>query len=164
MGQQPMRKQTNIELSDMENRVYLDTNIVLDLLLKKRQNHQNSLNTLANYIKNDYLFATNNLNLNTTFYVGAEKNNQYENTKQFLLTIENSQQWIIYNLTTSDRHFAYKYMEKHFGTDFEDLQQYISAKNSKCQTIITNDKHFPQLNVPLKRTDPHIKDYQISTH
>ncbi len=35
-------------------------------------------------------------------------------------------------------------MDMHFGSDYKDLHQYICAKNSGCEAIITNDKNFPE--------------------
>ena len=50
-------------------------------------------------------------------------------------------------------------MDKNQNADFEDLQQYISAKNSNCDIIITNDKNFPKLDIPLIRTNPNLENY-----
>jgi len=55
--------------------------------------------------------------------------------------------------------FCYDFMDKNKGTDFEDLQQYISAKNSNCKSIITNDKNFPKLDIELIRTNLDIENY-----
>lgn len=38
------------------------------------------------------------------------------------------------------------------GADFEDVLLYFCAKNNDCRAIITNDKNFPQIDIPLIRT------------
>lgn len=48
-------------------------------------------------------------------------------------------------------------MDENDGADFEDLQQYIAAKNSGCDLIITNDKDFLNFDIKVKRTNPNIK-------
>lgn len=150
---------TNIEKIDMPNKIYLDTNIILDYLFEQRRDNEYSKNFLLDFAKKDYIFVTNNLNLNTIFYIGTSYYKQYEKIKEFLKYIHSDKsQWEIYNLTDMDREFAFAYMDEHFGADFEDLQQYISAKNSNCEFIVTNDKNFPKLDLPLKRTNPKIKE------
>lgn len=143
----------------MSSKIYLDANVILDLLLSDRESSKHTSEIIRNYSKEtDTIFVTNNLNFNTIFYVGSEYYKQYENTKEFLKYIHNDkEQWEIYNLSDRDRDFAFDYMDKNFGADFEDLLQYISAKNSGCSLIITNDINFPKLDIELKRTNPKAK-------
>lgn len=146
----------------MSSKIYLDANVILDLLLSGRESSKHTSEIIRNYSKEtDTIFVTNNLNFNTIFYVGTEHYKQYENTKEFLKYIHNDkEQWEIYNLTDRNRDFAFDYMDKNFGADFEDLLQYISAKTSGCSLIITNDINFPKLDIELKRTNPNIQDYK----
>jgi len=141
----------------MQNKIFIDTNIALDLLLDKRPFSNETKLLLQNFEK-DTIFVINNLSLNTIFYVGANINKQFNETFIFLKVIENSPKWEIYNLTKKDRLFCYDYMDKNINTDFEDLQQYISAKNSNCKSIITNDKNFPKLDIELIRTNLNIEN------
>jgi len=151
----------NIRLISMQNKIFIDTNIALDLLLDKRP-FSNETKLLLQSFEKDTIFVINNLSLNTIFYVGANINKQYKETFIFLKAIENSLKWEIYNLTKEDRLFCYNYMDKNINADYEDLQQYIGAKNSKCKAIITNDKNFPKLDIPLVRTNPNIENYKIN--
>lgn len=43
-------------------------------------------------------------------------------------------------------------LEENKKADFEDLQQYICTKNSNSSAIITNDKNFPKIKLPIIRT------------
>jgi len=137
-------------------KIYLDTNIILDMLFQ-RANTELTRYYIKENLKNDIL-VTNNLSLNNIFYIAVEKFKEYENIKELFKYIENSSKWEIYNLTRKDRLFCYDYMDKNIGADFEDLQQYISAKNNSCKAIITNDKNFPKLD-PLIRTNLDIENY-----
>lgn len=138
-------------------RIYLDTNIILDFIFIRESTRYTRDFISKNF--NNSILVTNNLGLNNIFYVGVEKFKEYTKTKDFLQYIENSLQWDIYDLTKEDRLFAYNFMNKNQGADFEDLQQYIAAKNSGCTAIITNDKNFPKLDIPLIRTNPNLKNY-----
>jgi len=129
-------------------KIYLDTNIILDMLFQ-RENTKLTRYYVKENLKNDIL-VTNNLSLNSIFYIAVEKFKEYENIKEFFKYIDNSLKWEIYNLTK---------MDKNINTDFEDLQQYISAKNSGCKAIITNDKDFPKLDIQLIRTNLDIESY-----
>lgn len=59
-------------------------------------------------------------------------------------------------MTAEDRYFALDYMDRNYGSDFEDLLQYSAAKNSNCSIIVTNDKDFPKIDIALKRTSPNL--------
>jgi len=111
----------------MQNKIFIDTNIALDLLLDKRP-FSNETKLLLQNFKKDTIFVINNLSLNTIFYVGTNINKQFNETFIFLKVIENSPKWEIYNLTKKDRLFCYDYMDKNINTDYEDLQQYICKK------------------------------------
>ncbi|ASM40114.1 type II toxin-antitoxin system VapC family toxin [Campylobacter sp. RM12327] len=54
---------------------------------------------------------------------------------------------------------AIKYCRDNPSNDLEDVLQYFIAKENGCDVIYTNDKKFPKLDIPLKRTDPNIPDY-----
>ncbi|ASM36677.1 PIN domain-containing protein [Campylobacter sputorum] len=68
----------------------------------------------------------------------------------------------IINLVATDAEAtlnAIKYCKDNPNNDLEDVLQYFIAKENGCDVIYTNDKKFPKLDIPLKRTDPNISDY-----
>ena len=68
----------------------------------------------------------------------------------------------IINLVSTDTEAtlnAIKYCKDNPNNDLEDVLQYFIAKENGCDVIYTNDKKFPKLDIPLKRTDPNIPDY-----
>jgi len=152
----------------MANKIFLDTNIVLDELFNDRENSKYTNAIIDKYLSENTIFVISNLSLNTIFYIGVEKNKQWKKTFNFIKNIAfNNPLFEIYYIQKKDLKEIYDYMDKNINADFlkesakhkEDLQQYIGAKNSSCKAIITNDKNFPKLDIPLIRTNPNIENY-----
>ncbi|NLK67407.1 MAG: type II toxin-antitoxin system VapC family toxin [Campylobacteraceae bacterium] len=142
-------------------KIFLDTNILLDLLLSGRHNSINSQKAVLNYSDEGYKFVVSGLSLATIFFIGAERSKKWLETKEFIKAIHiNRDIWEIYDLSTSDRNWIFSYMDENYGSDYEDLEQYICAKNSGSKAIITNDKNFPNIDIPLIRTDPNLQNHQ----
>lgn len=142
----------------MENRLFVDTNIALDILFSDRENSEKTKEFI---MQQNSKLVINDLSLNTIFYIGSKIN--YDKTIEFLKTIVLSNSlWEVYYLKKADFVEIFKLMDENNGADFEDLQQYISANSSNCKTIITNDKNFPKLNTSLKRTAENIDDFIIN--
>ncbi|MBE2985454.1 type II toxin-antitoxin system VapC family toxin [Campylobacter sp. RM9344] len=139
------------------SKIYLDANIIIDLILESREFHNEIFNLLKEHISNNGIIATSNLNLNTIFFIVADRAKRYEAAKSFLKTVINSKSWEIYDINLDDIRLAVDMMDENDGADFEDLQQYIAAKNSGCDLIITNDKDFLNFDIKVKRTNPNIK-------
>lgn len=100
----------------------------------------------------------NDLSLNNIFYIGSKID--YKITLEFLRNITLSSRLCeIYYLKKRGYLETFNLIDENYGADFEDLLQYVSAKNSTCNTIITNDKKFPKFNIALKRTAKNIEDF-----
>ena len=143
----------------MGNKVFLDTNILLDILSGDRISSQNSKELFLKYSNEEAKFIINDLSLNTLYYIGSKINR--DKTISFMKEISfNNPLFDIYYMKKEDLKEIFYYIDKNNNNiDFEDLQQYISAKNSGCSCIITNDKNFPKLDLPLIRTNSSIKNY-----
>lgn len=146
----------------MANKIFLDTNIILDELFKDRENSMYTNNIIDKYLRKNTKLVISDLSLNTIFYIGAEKNKQWEKTFNFMKDITfNNPLFEVYYTKEKDLRDIYDYMTQNTGADFEDLQQYIAAKNSNCKVIITNDKGFPRLDISLIRSNPKIENYTL---
>ena len=55
------------------SKIYLDANILIDLALETRQSHKIALDTLKRHISNGSIFVTSGLNLNTLFFIVADR-------------------------------------------------------------------------------------------
>lgn len=142
----------------MANKIFLDTNILLDVLSSERISSQDTKNLLLKYSNEKAKFVINDLSLNTLYYIGSKLDR--DKTFNFMkdITFDNPL-FEVYYMNADDLKQIYNYMDKNVGEDFEDLQQYIAAKNSGCNCIITNDKAFPKLDIPLIRTNTKLENY-----
>ncbi len=142
----------------MANKVFLDTNILLDVLSSERISSQVTKELLLKYSNEKAKFVINDLSLNTLYYIGSKLDR--DKTFNFMkdITFDNPL-FEVYYMNADDLKQIYNYMDKNVGEDFEDLQQYIAAKNSGCNCIITNDKAFPKLDIPLIRTNTKLENY-----
>ena len=148
----------NTEWLNMGNKVFLDTNILLDILSSERSSSQSTRALLLKYGDEKAKFVINDLSLNTLYYVGSKTDRN--TTFNFMKDITfNNPLFEVYYTKERDLKEVYDYMDKSTNADFEDLLQYAAAKNSGCSVIITNDKNFPKLDIPLIRTNPNIEDY-----
>lgn len=143
----------------MANKVFLDTNIILNDLFDDRECSKVSQELLDKYLKEDTVFVINDLSLNNLFYIGAKKD--FYKIFNFMKDISfNNPMWEVYTLTNKDYKEIYDFMDKNDYKNFEDLQQYIAARNCGCKFIITNgNDDFPKLDIPLIRTNPKFENY-----
>src|SRR5574344_2186292 len=142
----------------MVNKIFLDTNILLDILSSERVSSQNTKELFLKYSNEKYLFIINDLSLTTLYYIGSKINR--DKTFDFMKNITfNNPLFKVYYTKKEDLEEIYNFMDENICADFEDLQQYIAARNCSCEAIITNDKNFPKLDIPLIRTNLEFENY-----
>lgn len=144
-------------------KIFLDANIVLDLMFM-RDNSKRTREMINDLRKNkNFVFTISSNTLNIIFYVGSEKYKSWQQTMDKLKKIDNplNEFWQVVDNTSIDRQRAYEYCDDNANADWEDVLQYLCAKKANCDFIITNDKNFPQLDIPLKRTNINISDYNL---
>ena len=130
-------------------KIFIDTNIFLDLILK-RDNYQEALiifNAIEQQKFEAYILDITILNID---YIAKK---QTKNIKDFL-TIVNKLFKVIGGSNLSIK----KALELD-NNNLEDNLQYISAKESKCKIIITNDKKFIKNKIQLMTSDQFSKEY-----
>lgn len=136
----------------MENKkLFLDTNILLDELFEDRIFSKATAKKIDSFIKDGYTFVLNALSLNTIWYIGAKKDRL--KTLEFIKDFFKTDLFEVYEIKNRDIVEIISIIDKNPKADFEDLQQYICAKNSNSIAIITNDKNFPIIDLPLIRTE-----------
>jgi predicted nucleic acid-binding protein len=135
-------------------RVFLDTNILLDIIEARQKFLLASSNVFDLGIKRRIeLFATPLTFANCVY--AARKNVGYENAIRGLKALK------VYVKTTA--------MDDNQVTDalcsdmpdFEDMLQYKSAEAAGCDVIITRDKkrHFPQEGLPVLSPEAFLNEY-----
>jgi len=130
-------------------KIFIDTNIFLDLILK-RDNYQEALmifNAIEQQKFEAYILDITILNID---YIAKK---QTKNIKDFL-TIVNK----LFKVIGGSNLSIQKALELD-NNNLEDNLQYISAKESKCKIIITNDKKFIKNKIQLMTSNQFCKEY-----
>jgi len=132
-------------------RLFIDTNIFLDLLLK-RPAYQ-SVTTLLNAIAGGtFEGVILDITLINIFYVASK---QHKDIKAFLEVVE--QQFEIVGAGNSQVREALRLPNR----DFEDALQYICAQHAGCDAVISNDKTFYSPSLPLFESETFEKEHLL---
>jgi predicted nucleic acid-binding protein len=134
----------------MPTRVYIDTNIVIDICDIKRPAHTSSLTMVRKYADNGELYI-NSDTLAIVFYV-------LRNRAKFSLGEALEKMYFvrdIFTLVSIDDDIFFKALELcscSECTDYEDAVQYVCALRVEADLIVTNDKGFVSLDIELQKT------------
>lgn len=125
-------------------RVFLDTNILLDIIEGRQNFLLASSNVFDLGIKGQILMFATPLTFANCVYT-ARKNVGYESAINGLKTLKN----YVRTAQMDDRQVVDALCSS--MPDFEDMLQYLSAMAAKCDVIVTRDKkrHFPQDGIPI---------------
>ena len=123
------------------SRIFLDTNILLDILIKDRPNHHYSGTLLGKLLDFD-VYVSEDM-LTTIYYVAKEKQKALE----FLAFIQN--EWHIVSFGADVMREGIAFARKH-GSDLEDTLQCLCAKYNKCEAILTSDTSFVECGIRLE--------------
>ncbi len=132
-------------------KVFLDTNIILDLLDSTRTYHNISKKVFENLIDQNYKIIISEDILTTIYYI--VKNKQAV-LKFYEMVIA---QWEIISFGKETIVDAINLCKDNSVLDFEDVLQSLSAKKSDCNLIITNDKNFYKCGVSVKSSKGFVK-------
>ena len=124
-------------------KIFIDTNIFLDLILK-REKYKEALQ-IFNAIEQERFeaFVLDITILNIDYI--AKK--QTKDIRDFLALINR-----LFKVVGASNGSIKKALELN-NNDLEDNLQYITAKDSKCKIIITNDKKFINKDIQLMSSD-----------
>ena len=129
-------------------RVFLDTNVLLDVLLHREPFVHDSACVLNMGFKGKIALYSTPLSFSTCMFV-ARKMLGYANALEALKILEHH-----INVATMDSVQLHEALYA-VAPDFEDMLQYHAAKAAECSHIVTRDeRHFPQKGiVVLSPTD-----------
>lgn len=137
----------------MYKKVFLDANVILDCFDTDRPNHVYSYKTYEYLIMNSQIFTSCDI-ITTLYYIGKKVDKQnilhnIRNINKMLKVIEFS------NMEVEE---TCKLMmdEKRF-VDLEDTLQFVMAKKYDCDLIISNDKNFASLEIPILSSEEFCK-------
>jgi len=130
-------------------KLFLDTNIFLDLILKREQFDKALLifNAIESRLFSGVILDITILNID---YIA---NKQVKDVKEFLKLV--NKHFEVVGASNEMIEQALKIDNK----DLEDNLQYLSAKNSKCEIIITNDKTFYTKDIETVSSNEFVQRY-----
>ena len=135
----------------MENKkLFIDTNIIIDLLDEKRVSHKNSKKLIQIALVEDIPLAMSDDIITTVYYL-FQKLIKRDELLDFIRFLNKNFTILPFTKETIDN--SIDICQKNGSYDFEDTLQAVCAKQNNFITIITNDKQFPKINgIKLRNT------------
>lgn len=130
----------------MGNKVFFDTNVILDIIDSSRQSHKYALGVWEKSVTEGFDIVISEDMLSTIFYINEDK--QY--ALEFFKFIQNK--WHIVSFGKKVIETAIKLSLKK-GLDLEDSLQCLCAKENSCDLFITNDKKFYDCGIKIVSTE-----------
>ena len=132
-------------------RVFLDTNILVDLLDEKREKNDLAIKLIEKLINEDYEIFISEDMLSTVYYIVKNK----EKVLNFYKDIVDDKYWHIVPFREDVIQKAIDFSLKH-NKDFEDALQCFVAKKHKCISI-TEDKKFVNCGIKILNYEEFLK-------
>lgn len=132
-------------------KIFLDANIVLDLLDSTRSSHSISKNVFEKLIDNNYTIVISEDILTTIYYIVKNK----QAVLDFFETIAAA--WEIVSFGKKVISNTINLCKANSNLDFEDVIQSLCAKESDCSIIVSNDKNFYNCGIPVVSGEEFIK-------
>ena len=135
----------------MQNNIFVDTNIVIDMCDNKRTLHENSFSCIANYLEKDNCeIFINSDTLANVFYVLSNRSTLNETEVLDKMMFVND----IFTLVSIESEDVVMALELCADSstphkDYEDVMQYVCAKKVDADLIVTNDKGFVSLDIEI---------------
>jgi len=140
-------------------KVFLDTNIVLDVLGEREGFYEAAAKILTLADRKKIKVYTSASSISNTYYLLSKYENyllsKYENAKAAREKLRKFK--LICNISITDDEVVEKAIHSDFK-DFEDAMQYFSALATKCDIIITrNEKDFKNALVPVMNSESYLQ-------
>jgi len=137
-------------------KLFLDANIIIDLLDTRRKNSAFSLELLSVVVSKNFKIAISEDILTTVYYV-VKKDVARKRILSFFEMIDD--EFSVFNFKKGIIKKSIKLCQENNKFDFEDVLQAVCAEKHKCDMIITNDKKFPVLKTPVKNTKDFLEEH-----
>jgi len=131
---------------DYDKIIFLDTNIVLDIVNPQRVNNKQAMQLWNMLIVKKYTIIISEDMLSTVFYI----NNDTKHTLEFFKLILNRWQIVPFGKDVLKNAINLS-LEKNL--DLEDTLQCLCAKENGCEALITNDKKFYDCGIDIYTID-----------
>ena len=136
-------------------KIFLDTNIVLDIIEPRRKSHEQALQLGEYLLLNDYEICISEDMITTIFYISSSKQESLIFIKEVILV-----DWQIISFGKDIIKNAIDLsLEKNL--DLEDILQCFCAKENGCIAFITNDKKFHDCGISLYTIEEFLKEIDV---
>jgi len=136
----------------MENKkIFLDTNIVADMISDARENHENSLLLLKILIEEEYEVFISEDMLSTLYFISKNKKATLEFFKNIIYIDWNV---VSYGQTVIREATNISLLK---SIDLEDTLQCLCARDNGCNLLITNDKEFVNCGIEIVNYERFLK-------
>ena len=137
----------------MENNIYLDTNIFIDLMDSTRPCAVGSMELIRQYIGNGKNLYINSDTVTNAFYI-MSRQKAYKPKELLVLMQKTVSLFSVVGVEDKEVMTALSICEDESTKfrDYEDALQYVCAKKVEAHTIVTNDKGFVELDIKLTGT------------
>lgn len=136
----------------MQNNIYVDTNIIVDICDAQRDSYHDSLQAVTTLLEDkDTELFINSDTLTNLFYIlnrhAKIENDSILEKMRYITTI-----FTLVNTTMEDVQMALSLCEDKETAfrDYEDTMQYICAKKVDVKLILTNDKGYVSPDIEVK--------------
>lgn len=133
------------------SKIFFDANILLDILLPSRPNHEKALKVYAQICDSYDVLSTSENILTTIEYIAHKNGTPCKTIGRFFISLEENFELYGFADVLHDSLKIYNdaciYQEK---IDFEDLLQLQCAIHNKCTTFITEDKGIHKLDTSIQ--------------
>ena len=130
-------------------KIFVDTNIFLDLLLK-RENFHDALLLFNAVEKNLFDAVILDITILNIDYIARK---QIKDIREFIRLVN-----LNFNVVGLSNELISKALDID-NSDFEDTLQYLCAKKANCECIITNDKKFYKNDIEILFSKEFIERY-----
>jgi predicted nucleic acid-binding protein len=137
------------------NKIFLDINVVLDLINPSRERHNTSIKLLNLLIRRKYQIVISEDCISTVFYISNNKSK----VLKFFLKIQHN--WIISKFGSIVINDALN-LSLAKNLDLEDILQCLCAKNNNCDIFITNDTTFHNCGINIQTPQQFINEHSNS--
>lgn len=124
-------------------KVFLDTNIIIDVLARREGFYEAASNVINLGIVGEVILCATSMSFATTIFV-TKKVLGYSNAVSALKSLED-----FIAIVSMDAPQCHEALHSSMP-DFEDMLQYQAALAADCDVIVTrNGKHFPKSSIPV---------------
>lgn len=132
-------------------KVFLDTNVVLDLLERQRPGHDPAKRLMAKLIEEGVQIVVSEDMLSTIYYILRDEAAVLE-FFQWIVA-----RWQVVPFGRAVIEEAIAQCQEVSGQDFEDALQGFCAKHNRCDVLIANDAGFGECGVPVVSVDAFLR-------